>query len=208
MWRAVDRETRAKLALMQDADLTAEHIRTVDRSPEQHARVEYEMLPDTASLEKAIDDWLRVPGYLSMIADKKVASTFRLRNHKGIRIKTKDSHALVLLSTGKLAEIALDRGQITRRSNVIAIDTHKALEYGNSQELARLLDQSISVVNEFIQNKHKRRFPKLYFGDWYGVSDDDLRALIDKQERERLASAKAELARREAAANQQVGPSN
>lgn len=202
MLQAADRETRAKLALMQDADLTAEHIRTVDRSPEQHARVEYEMLPDAASLEKAIDDWLRVPGYLSMIADKKVASTFRLRNHKGIRIKTKDGHALVLLSTGKFAEIALDRGQITRRSNVVEVDIRKALTYGESRELALLLDQSISVVNEFIQNKHKRRFPKLYFGDWYGVSDDDLRALIDKQERERLASAKAELARREAAANQ------
>lgn len=203
MWQAADRETRAKLALMQEADLKEARIRTdVDRAPAQEARVAYEMPLPTASLEKAIDDWQRVPGYLSMIADKKVASTFRLRNCKGVRITTKDGYALVLLSTGKLAEIALDRGQITRRSNVIEVDIRKALTYGESRELANLLDQSISVVNEFIQNKHKRRFPKLYFGDWYGVSDDDLRALIDKQERERLASAKAELARREAAANQ------
>lgn len=193
---------------MQDADLTADRVRTdADRSSERHARIEYETPPNATSLEKAIDDWLRIPGYLSMIADKKVSSTIRLRHYKGVRITTKAGYALVLLSTGKLAEIALDRGQITRRSNVIEIDTRKALAYGSSQELARLLDQSISVVNTFIQNKHKRRFPKLYFGDWYGVSDDDLRALIDKQERERLESAKAELARREAAAREQVGPS-
>lgn len=195
------RVNKARLALMQETDIMSNAIRRkkVDRTPEQITVSEYEAPLGKSTLKDCIRDYAQISTYLPMICAKRLSTTFQFKKKRGVVIKTKNGRKLVLLSTGILAEIyPLDkRDRMYNDSNILPIEIDDAIkDYGKDEELAQLLDQSIGVVNDDIQLRHKQKFPKHYFGDWYGVSDDDLLKTIQDME-EKLKHQKEELQKRE-----------